>query len=166
MSGASRVIESRKGWAQSKREFKRLAGREVRVGVVVPGEHDAESGLSNAQLLAIHEYGSPSKNIPERSILRATLFEQRGVMADILKDGLRESQSGGTGATTTVTRLLAAAGRLLTRRMRQRFGSSALVPNAEDVGKRGALLDTGTLRKNIRYRVYNRAAVEAEGGEE
>lgn len=166
MSGASKVIESRKGWIASKREFAKLAGREVRVGVIEPGAHDAESGLSNAQLLAIHEYGVPSKNIPERSILRTSLFEQRAVMADILSEGLRESQSGGTGAKTTVTRLLAAAGRLLTRRMRQRFGSSALVPNAEDVGKRGALLDTGTLRKNIRYRVYNRAVVEAEGGEE
>lgn len=165
MNGA-RVVSTRKGWAQSQREFNKLAGREVRVGVVEAGEHDAESGLSNAQLLAIHEYGSPHKNIPERSILRATLYEQRGAITDILKEGLRESQSGGTGASTTITRLLAAAGRLLTRRMRQRFGSAVLAPNVEDVGKRGALLDTGKLRKNIRYRVYSRAAVEAEGGEE
>lgn len=165
MNGA-KVVSTRKGWAQSQREFMKLAGREVRVGVVEAGEHDAESGLSNAQLLAIHEYGSQRRNIPERSILRATLYEQRGAVTDILKEGLRESQSGGTGASTTITRLLAAAGRLLTRRMRQRFGSSVLAPNVVDVGKRGALLDTGKLRKNIRYKVYNRAAVEAEGGDE
>jgi hypothetical protein len=166
MTTTNRVVSTRKGWAASQRAFRRLTGREVHVGIIEPGEHDAESGLSNAQLMAIHEYGDPRNGIPERSILRATLFEQRANVVDIMTEGVRESSTGGGSLTVTPTRLLAASGRLLARRMKQRFGSSALQPNVIDVGKRGALLDTGKLRRAIRYKVYDAGRVVDEGGDE
>lgn len=161
----NKVVQTRKGWAQSQRALKRLTGREVHVGVLDSAVHDEESGLTNAQLMAIHEYGSPRAGIPERSILRAALFEQRVTVTDILSEGLREASTGGGPIKITPTRLLAAAGRLLSRRMRQRFGSGSLRPDKVDVGKRGPLLDTGKLRRAIRYKVYAAGVVVAEGGE-
>lgn len=160
---ASRVIHTRKVWTATKRETAKLAAREVRVGVVKPEGHP--SGLSAAQLLAIHEYGSPSRKIPERSILRTVIGEQRAALDDLLREGVREAATGGGLAKITPTRLLAAAGRLLSKRMRQRFGSAALAPNVVDVGKRGPLLDTGSLRRSIRYQVVDRGQVVEEGEE-
>lgn len=160
----SAVKESRRQWQASKRMFASLASREVRVGVLDTSAHD-ESGLTNAQLLAIHEYGAPSQRIPERSVLRGTLAKERAVMVDILSEGLRETASGGTGQRTTITRLLAAAGRVLAKRIKGRFGSAELAPNVVDAGKRGPLIDTGRLRRAIRYKVYDAGVVVAEGGE-
>lgn len=162
----SKVVQTRKGWTQSQRALKRLTGREVHVGVVDNAIHDEASGLTNAQLMAIHEYGSPRAGIPERSILRATLIEQRAAIRDLLSEGLQEASTGGGPTKITPTRLLAAAGRLLAKRMRQRFGSGELRPDKVDVGKRGPLLDTGRLRRAIRYKVYDAGAVVAEGGED
>lgn len=159
----TRVIQTRKVWQASKRETAKLAAREVRVGVVEPGMHP--SGISNAQLMAIHEYGAPSRRIPERSILRTVISEQRAALDDLLREGVREASTGGGLQKITPTRLLAAAGRLLSKRMRQRFGSPALAPNVADVGKRGPLLDTGALRRAIRFKVYDRGQVVEEGDE-
>ena len=159
-----RVEESRKAWRASNRFLQSLAKRELRVGVLDASIHD-ETGLTNAQLLAIHEYGAPSQRIPERSVLRSSLAKERAVMVDILTEGVREASSGGTGQRPTITRLLAAAGRVLAKRVRRRFGSAELAPNVVDAGKRGPLLDTGKLRRAIRYKVYDAGAVVAEGGE-
>ena len=159
----SRVIQTRKVWQATKRETTKLAAREVRVGVVKREDHP--SGLTAAQLMAIHEYGSPTRRIPERSILRTVIGEQRAALDDLLREGVREASTGGGLQKITPTRLLAAAGRLLSKRMRQRFGSPALAPNVVDVGKRGPLLDTGALRRAIRYQVVDRGQVVEEGDE-
>lgn len=45
-------------------------GAHVRVGVLAgSGDHD---GISMIELAAIHEFGSPAANIPERSFIRST----------------------------------------------------------------------------------------------
>lgn len=48
----------------------------VRVGILGKdgkGKHDKKSGLTNAELGAIHEFGAPAKNIPQRSFLQMPL---------------------------------------------------------------------------------------------
>ena len=56
-------------------KMKRLNEVEVRVGVMGDGQH-AGSSLTNAELAAIHEFGAPRANIPERAHIRGT-FDAR-----------------------------------------------------------------------------------------
>lgn len=52
-------------------KMKKLAGLEVRVGVFGDANREG-SELTNAELAAIHEFGAPRANIPERSHIRRT----------------------------------------------------------------------------------------------
>lgn len=60
-------------------------GYAINVGIMgekANKEHDSESGLTNAFIGAVHEFGSISHNIPARSFLRMPL---RTKLPDILK---------------------------------------------------------------------------------
>lgn len=73
---AARVQIRDKGWDKIARNAKHPPVRAT-VGIQGP-EAAAErgSGLTNAGLAAIHEFGSPSRSIPERSFLRSTFDEK------------------------------------------------------------------------------------------
>ena len=45
----------------------------VKIGVLGNPPHDADSGVGMAELAAIHEFGAPAANIPERSFLRSSI---------------------------------------------------------------------------------------------
>lgn len=55
----------------------------VRVGVLAEDKH-GEEGVSMVELAAIHEFGSPSRNIPERSFIRSTFHSRREDLQRIL----------------------------------------------------------------------------------
>lgn len=62
-----------KGWKAIASTAKKYAGLKGRVAVVGVQANDAgrdEEGPTNVLLATVHEFGSPSKNIPERSFLR------------------------------------------------------------------------------------------------
>lgn len=62
-----------KGWDQVRRAIVKTEQR-VKIGVLEDksGE-ETEDGISMIEMFAIHEFGSPEANIPERSSLRSTV---------------------------------------------------------------------------------------------
>lgn len=54
-----------------------LKGKVVKVGILGDKAARDEGPLNNVALGAIHEFGAPEKNIPERSFLRSTANEHR-----------------------------------------------------------------------------------------
>lgn len=79
----ARIVVDKRGWDALKRRVQRLNESSVRVGVVSEQAHDPESGIGMAELAAIHEFGSPAANIPERSFIRRTLDEKRDSIATL-----------------------------------------------------------------------------------
>lgn len=67
-------------WRKMRRRVGELDTRRLQVGVLASrggnALHDKESGLTMIELAAIHEFGSPAANIPERSFIRRT-FEKK-----------------------------------------------------------------------------------------
>lgn len=81
------------GLSKLRERLEAIADLEVRVGVLGDGGyHDAE--MTNAELLAIHEFGAPRANIPERAPLRSAFdaYEKRwqNLAARLLKAVLAE----------------------------------------------------------------------------
>jgi hypothetical protein len=81
------------GLSKLRERLEAIADLEVRVGVLGDGGyHDAE--MTNAELLAIHEFGAPRANIPERAPLRGAFdaYEKRwqNLAARLLKAVLSE----------------------------------------------------------------------------
>lgn len=134
------VQSSFKGFKASVKALTALTQREARIGVLDASAHS--EGITNAQLLAIHEFGSRANGIPERSVLRTTVAEARAEVTRIMVDGIAQG----------APRALAAAGRLMQVRIKAKFGSARL-KRAKQPDTNGPLYDTGNLKRAIRYKV-------------
>lgn len=79
-SGSSGVKVKDRGWNAMARNVARSPKVSARVGIQGPeAEIDRGGGLTNAGLASIHEFGSPARNIPERSFMRSTFDEKQRV---------------------------------------------------------------------------------------
>ncbi len=106
----SSVKVNLKGWLNVKKQIAGLAAKSVRVGVF-SNERHPDSDYSDAELAALHEYGSPKGMIPERSFLRSTL-ERKDVQERVTK--LMGKVSGQVAAgKTSVTEALGVLGEVL-----------------------------------------------------
>ena len=104
------------------------AGR-LRVVVGAPGTPHGD-GLTDGQLLAIHEYGN--QWTPERSVLRSTLREERkAVLKQLAKDNRKVARG-----SMTVRQSLGRAGLYLEGQVKRKFGSSELAPLAPSTRRR------------------------------
>lgn len=134
------------------------------LGIVVgaPGEtREAAQGaagqvLTQGQLMAIHEYGDPSRGIPERPVLRMTLKQERAAVLNMLAASMQDALTSKT-PDALVERGYERAALYLESKVKQAFGSSELAPNApQTVARKGSnkpLIDTGELRRSIEGRV-------------
>jgi hypothetical protein len=64
----------------------------VRVGGFLDekgGGAEREGGFTNVDIMAVHEYGAPEANIPERSFIRSTINAQRAKYVSMLKKALK-----------------------------------------------------------------------------
>lgn len=72
-------------WRMLRREIKKLDGKVAKVGVIgQPAAADRDGITTNAELAAVHEFGSRDGQIPERSFIRATFREQRQRFEEML----------------------------------------------------------------------------------
>ena len=126
---------------------------EAAIGVVEP-EPVPGSDLSTGQLLAIHEFGSPARNIPSRPVLRLGLAQARDQVKATLRGGLEERLKGGGAGRSSRRKVLYAAARVVQRSVKAQFGSSKLKP-AEDPSDTRPLVDTGRLRAAIKIKIVS-----------
>lgn len=119
-----------------------------------PRPRQSDAGYTQGQLLAIHEYGSPERNIPERSVLRSTLREQRARALSMLAEDVRTQLAN---EKVPVARFYQRVAVMLEGEVKRKFGSSDLAPNAPSTiaakGSSKPLIDTGELRRSIEGRV-------------
>lgn len=66
-----------KVWRDLVRRIEGIADKHAKVGVVGQAADDDHDGLTNAEIAAVHEFGTEDGHIPERSFLRATFRDQR-----------------------------------------------------------------------------------------
>lgn len=78
-----------RGWKAIRNAIVRTEKR-VKVGILNDSQHASEDGddedISLLELAAIHEFGSPAANIPERSFIRATINGQRDEVNAAIED--------------------------------------------------------------------------------
>ena len=127
--------------------------------VVVGAPDDLHDGnLTDGQLLAFHEYGTPTT--PERPVLRSTMREERkNVVGRLAKDTNKVIKG-----SMSARKALARAGLYLEGKVKKKFGSSDLKPLApatiEAKGSSKPLIDTGRLRASITSKVVDKSEVD------
>lgn len=80
MADPKGIRDTDKGWGALFKRISEMPRARVRVGVLEEGkggaEHD-EGGYTNAQIAAVHEFGTEDGVIPERSFIRSTFDKER-----------------------------------------------------------------------------------------
>ena len=109
---------------------------------------------TNAQLMYIHNYGSPAKNIPARPVIEPAVNEPTTLkrIQDYVVKGIEVSL---TGNTTNAEKYYKLAGEIAVKAVQEKFTDGSLAPNAPMTirlkGSSTPLIDTGALRESITY---------------
>lgn len=144
-------------------------GSRVKVGVLASAGHHADSGITMAELAAVHEYGSPANGIPERSFLRKTM----DLRAQETKEKIREVTRAYVEGRVTLAQAMGILGQWTVAQVRLTITSQLVRPRLDEseagrrtIEKKGSsvtLVDTGQLLGSISYAVESEGAAPDEG---
>lgn len=144
-----------------------LSQKQVVVGAI--DSSTREDGLTNADLLAIHEFGAiikhPSSDpeeedgatiIPERPVMRTTLTNNKQMISSALSKKVSECLRGDLSVNDAYSHV----GIVVKNAVLDTFDSNNFEPNKKATEKRKkstkVLIDTGALRASINYEVRDR----------
>lgn len=143
-------------WRKLREKLAGMPHREVRIGVLTSSSAAGGSGLSLAELAAIHEFGAPSANIPERSFIRSTLRDSRDkiealclrLARGIIADRIDLDAALGLLGTWAVAAIQA--------KIRTNIPPALQQATIDRKHSSLALVDTGQLINSITYEVVSR----------
>jgi hypothetical protein len=152
----SPVTVTRKG--DSIRDLKQrlevLQNTDLLIGIPAASAGRKGKPVSNAQLLFIHTYGSPLRNIPARPVLQPAINANWNLIGPIVQDAARKAMLKDVqGAMQTLRR----AGLTASNAAKRWFTDSrnGWAPNAPStIRRKGSdrpLVDTGQMRRSITY---------------
>lgn len=141
--------------------LKELANLSVYVGVSSKNnklyDDDDTSGgkefINTATLAAIHEFGSPERNIPERSFLRKPLIENKDQIAEAVNFALPKVLSGQISALDVAGLIGEAAKNLSVTAINSGLEPVLKQSTIKHKGSSTPLIDTGQLKGSIDYEV-------------
>lgn len=126
----------------------------VEVGVFGDARREGEAA-TNAEIALVHEYGSPSRGIPERSFLRASIDLHRADYRAFLAAAARKLLDKGSSDMQQVFELLGLKAAADVKNLMRLPGY--FVPNTpETMRRKGSsqpLIDTGQLISSVGFRV-------------
>lgn len=148
MRGAARI--DTKAWRALRSEVKRLERRGAKVGVIGQTAAADHGGLTNAELAAVHEFGTRDGRIPERSFIRGAFRDRREKLEAMLRRQVKGILSLQLTADQALGQLaLFGAGAIKTY-ITHEGTFAALAPSTiEAKGSSKPLVDTGQLVGSI-----------------
>lgn len=125
---------------------------QVLVGVPASENRERGDGITMAELAAIHEWGAPSKGIPERSFLRSAIIEGRQDISDLIAQGVSVYLQQGKEVDLAFYNRV---GLFASNLVKTKIAKGPFKPLSEATIKRKGsslpLVDTGALRQSITY---------------
>lgn len=118
----------------------------VKVGLP-KGSNAYPDGTSVIMVGTVHEFGSPSRNVPERSFLRATVKEQRRAYKSLFRKLSKKIINGDIDTTEALNVL----GLQVQTDVREKITDIRTPPLKNREGN--PLIDTGHLRQSIIFKV-------------
>lgn len=167
----SKVTVKDTGWKALQDRMKKLAkaGPFVKIGILSDGSHQG-SDIGLVEIGAIHEFGSPSAGIPERSFIRST-FDREHDQLEKLTEKLATKVMNGEMSAEQALGLLGAWGagqvqRTIVERLTTGPEPQELKPAT--IARKGSstpLVDHGLLKAAITWKVEGGGVGAASGGE-
>lgn len=117
------------------------------------GEREKSSGVTNAELGIIHEFGAPERGIPERSFMRSTAEEESKNVAKLAGIQIKKSLNSEISAYDAFSVI----GNYLQVKIVDKITEGNFEENTKETIKRKKsskpLIDTGQLRASITYEI-------------
>lgn len=132
--------------------LKNFNKEKVYVGVPSEANRPHEGGISMAGLLAVHEFGVPKKNIPERSTLRSAIMENRQELVNLTAEGVRFYNQQNKKLDLQFYNKI---GLFASNLVKDKFVKGPFIPlKTATIKRKGSskpLIDTGELRQSITW---------------
>jgi hypothetical protein len=153
-------------WEELRERNAKAKGAQVRVGVFGSETHEG-TDLTLVELAAIHEFGSPAANIPERSFIRRTLDAKHDEIKKYLKEAAKSVVEGKTPLQRALNLLGTWAAREIKKTITQGPGIPPPLRPATIAHKKSSrpLVDTGQLKNAITYVVVGSEGETPEHGQ-
>lgn len=141
-------------WRSILKQVKASKGLKVHVGVMSQEPHDDKSDLSLVELMAIHEFGSPAANIPERAPIRTTFARKGEKIGEVCAKAARAMLGG-----MAPERALEIVGLFASTEVKRTITDEEHLPPPlapATIARKGSdrpLVDTGRLVASITYEV-------------
>ncbi|EMG31569.1 hypothetical protein [Campylobacter showae] len=129
-----------------------LRGLGVVVGVTAK-TNGRSSEFSNAELAAIHEFGSPARHIPERSFLRKPLISNAAAIANLAKNAVGKFITGQITAEAALGALGEEAKNISKVAITEGIAPALKPATIKRKKSSKPLIDTGQLLNSITYEV-------------
>lgn len=126
---------------------KRMKGNNQVLAGLPKGSNDYPDGTNVIMVGAVHEFGSPSRNVPQRSFLRSTLKENRKKYKTFIKNLVKQIVNG----KIDKDKMLDILGLKLQSDIRNKITDIKTPPLKNREGN--PLIDTGHLRQSITYEI-------------
>jgi len=123
----------------------------VLVGLFADAQYD--DGLSVAEIMAVHEYGSKDGKIPERSFIRSTDAEKDTVFEQTRKEMLSDVLRGVTGVRGALMIIGEEVRAAYVEKIKSGVEPELAEVTKERKGSSLPLVDTGTALNSIKQRV-------------
>ena len=137
--------------------WKYLRETDVVVGITESSDAAREGGVTNAQLLYLHQNGIPSHNIPPRPVLKPAIQEKEtnSAIKSMLRAGAARAMAGDVSGAEAYYNKAGMLGQNACRKYISEGGN--LAPNAAStIARKGSstpLVDTGSMLGSITYEV-------------
>lgn len=164
-------------WSRDVIALLKESGAHVKVGVLDdggPGSEEREGGLSNAELAAVHEFGSSDGRVPERSFIRSTFEANRQKYVETLGELLGQVVLG----KRTLEQAFNLVGLMMATDIKKRVAAGEIRQELKPAtiarkeakrarGNRGplrALIDTGRLVASVTWAFFARGSTQRSRG--
>jgi hypothetical protein len=137
-----------------RKEITKAGNLHVKVGVLSDEGHDGE--LSILELAAIHEFGSPAANIPQRSFIGSTMNEKEREIAELCAKLVGKIYEG----KMTAEKALEILGQFLAAEIKKKVTTGDHIPPPlapATVAAKGSdrpLVDTGQMINSVTHKVH------------
>jgi hypothetical protein len=111
--------------------------------------------ITMAQLAAVHEYGSPEQNIPERSFIRSTLAEHSKEIKRLVKKVTNACVSGKMDKKRAIGIVCQKIADGMVAKIESNIPPALSEETIRAKGSSVALIDTGQLKNSIDWEVKN-----------
>lgn len=131
-----------------------MADKEVVVGVTRASAGRHQMGeINNAELAAVHEFGTKDGRIPERSFIRSSMAGNRDTYVKSHADNLRKVVRGEMPFDKSLDLLGVRAAADVQQNIRNGDFESLAQATIDRKGSSKPLIDTGNLRQSIKHEV-------------